>query len=323
MGLTNFPFGITSFGIPVLGGGSIPSTFGNYWFVDYDNGSDGFDGKSPAKAFKTVQKAVDSATTNNNDVICLSAYSNHALTKMLTVSKNRLHFVGVDGAGRMYGQGAKISLGVTTATTDVAVMLNTGVRNSFHNIKFSNDNTLAQCLSTVAEGGEYAMYSNCEFYRSTLLNGATSCELLLNGDSAQFYNCTFGSLADSVVGDIIHPCVRLAKGVAGTGLVTRDARFQDCQFWRNAGGTTCKFVYAAGGTDVERLLLFKNCEFIANNLGSTPAAAVGAGALQTSGKILLKNCTSMGCTILAQAAVGIYVDGAVPTFATSGVSVAA
>ena len=107
MGLTNFPNGITSMGMPVLGNG-IPATEGSVLFVDYGAGSDGVSKKanSISHAFKTIDKAYDTATTNKNDVICLVGSSTHTLTEMLTVAKNRVHFVGLDGGNRYYGQGA-------------------------------------------------------------------------------------------------------------------------------------------------------------------------------------------------------------------------
>ena len=62
----------------------------------------------------------------------------HPLTSMLTVAKNRVHFVGIDGSGgRLYGQNAKISMGVTIAATDVFAIKDTGVRNSYTNISKS------------------------------------------------------------------------------------------------------------------------------------------------------------------------------------------
>jgi hypothetical protein len=46
MGTTNFPGGVTSFGVPVLGGGyAVPATTGNYFFVDSNTGSNGNSGK--------------------------------------------------------------------------------------------------------------------------------------------------------------------------------------------------------------------------------------------------------------------------------------
>jgi hypothetical protein len=319
--LTNFPNGVTSFGVPLMGSG-IPVTNGTYFFVDYGNGSDGNDGLSMETPFKTVAFALEQCTTNKDDVICLMGSSTHTLTEMLDVSINRVHFVGVDGTfGRMYGQNAKISLGVTTAATDIATVQNTGIRNSFTNIKFVNSNTVTEGINCFAEGGEYTLFANCEFYKSTDLDVTTACEFLANGDSTQFVGCTFGSLADELSGAVIRPCVKATATLAGKKL--RDNVFIDCMFWRKSGNTANKMVYGANATDVERLLLFKNCTFISNKLGAaTPAAAVGFGAAQTQGTVLLQDCTSVDCTIMAQAAVGIYVSGAVPTFATTGVAVA-
>lgn len=309
-------------GIPVPGDG-IPASQGNYLFVDYGNGDDGVGLKSNTirRPFKTVAKALSLARTNKDDVIALIGSSTHTLTEMLDVSINRVHFVGVDCTGRHYGQNAKIQLGVTTAATDIATIQNTGVRNSFRNIKFINSNTVAQGIYCVAEGGEYSVYENCEFYKDTDLDVTGAAELLHNGDSAQFRNCTFGSLANIVADNVIRPCVLLSATLSGKKC--RDSYFENCMFWRKAGGTETQFVYGANATDVERLLMFNGCSFINNPLSAaTPAHAVGFGAAQTEGAVFLKNCSSVDCTIMVQAAVGIYVDGAVPTFATTGVSVA-
>jgi hypothetical protein len=259
--------------------------------------------------YTSLSAAYDAVTTNNNDVILLNAYSNHALTSMLTVSKNRVHFIGMDGGGRKYGSRTKVSLGVTTAATDIAVVKNTGIGNSFRNIKFANDNTKTESLAVFAEGGEYAYFENCEFYRSTLLDTATGCELLMNGDSSQFVNCTFGSLADAVVGNVIHPCVRLANGQVGSGLVTRDAMFKECNFWRRTGtgGTTTVHVYAAADADVERMVEFRDCNFVNAKLGAaTMAVAVGCAATLTQGYIYLTgNTSSCGAITKIGTATGI------------------
>lgn len=321
MSLTNFPNGISSFGVPVVGGG-LPATKGRYIFVDYGNGSDGNDGLSPETAVKTIAQAYSMATTNMDDVIALIGSSTHALTEMLTVAKNRVHFIGVDGTpGRMYGQNAKISIGVTTAATDIAAVKNTGVRNSFHNIKFISNNTVDEGLYAVAEGGEYALYTNCEFYKSTDLDETAAAELLHNGDSAQFLGCTFGSTANIIADDKIRPNVLLSATLSGKKC--RDSVFDSCLFLVKAAGTEAVRIYGANATDVERMLLVKDSVFLSNALGAaTPAHAVGFGAAQTQGSVILKNCTSVDHTVMAEAAVGIYVDGAVPTFGTSGVSVA-
>jgi len=292
---------------------------GTIYYVDYRSGADGNDGLSWAKAFRTYSKAVAMVTSNNNDVILIDGDSTVAETAMVTLSKNRVHTIGMNGALGHYGQGAKISVGVTTAATDIATIKNTGVRNTFTGIKVINENTVAEGLYGFAEGGEFTRFFNCEFYKSTDLDDAGASEFLHNGDSAMFYNCTFGSSAN-ITGNI-----RANVLVTATlsGKKCRDTYFENCIFLAKADDTDKVMVYGANATDVERLFLMKDCTFFNNPLAAgTPAHAVGFGAAQTQGAVILKNCTSVDCTVMAQAAVGIYVDGAVPTFATSGVSVA-
>jgi hypothetical protein len=323
MGLTNYPNGISSFGIPVMGGGGIPATPGKVFFVDYTKGADGNKGTDPSKPFKTVSKAYSMTTSNNDDVICLMGNASHVVTEMLTVSKSRVHFVGIDGTnGRFYGQNAKISMGVTTAATDIAALKNTGVRNSFTNIKFTSANTQANSIYTVVEGGEYAVYTNCEFYKETDLDVTGAAELVCNGDSPQFIGCTIGSNANAISGAIVRANVLLTKEIAGSGLVTRDALFKNCLFWKRAGNVANRFFYGANATDVERMLLIDNCVFFNTKLAAAlPAQCVAFGAEQTQGFCLIRNCTSINNTKLSTTT-GVYIDGAVPTYATSGISVA-
>jgi len=71
MGLTHFPHGISSFGVPQLGGGNlIPQTTGTYFFVD-DSGSNANDGKDPDHPFADLDYAIGQCTANVGDVIIL------------------------------------------------------------------------------------------------------------------------------------------------------------------------------------------------------------------------------------------------------------
>lgn len=320
MSLTNFPNGISSFGIPVFGG-TIPATPGTVFFVDYTLGSDSNTGKTVKKPFKTVSKALSMCTSNNDDVICLMGNASHVVTEMLTVSINRVHFVGIDGTnGRLYGQNAKISMGVTTAATDIGAVKNTGIRNSFTNIKFTSANTKDESLYTFVEGGEYTVFQNCEFYKSTDLDQTTASEFVQNGDSTQFFNCTFGSMADAQTGTTIRPSVRLTAGIAGSGKVSRDVYFRNCSFWKSAGHINGRHVYAANATDVERIMVFDNCIFANSKI----AAAVPAQCIETPsltvGQILVKDCSSINNTKLSTST-GVLITGAVPTYATTGIAI--
>ena len=320
--LTNFPNGVSSFGIQ-LPAGDLPATKGRYIFVDYGVGNDGNDGLSPDKAVKTISQAKSMLTTNNDDVVILTGSSTHVVTAMVDLTENRCHFVGMDASGgRMFGQNAKVSMGVTDAATDIAAVKNTGVRNTFTNIKFMNSNTKDESLYTFAEGGEYSKFTNCEFYKDSDLNETAAAEVLNNGDSAMWINCTFGSTANIIADDKIRPNMLLTATLSGKKC--RDNYIEGCLFFSKAGGTEHVAIYGANATDVERMFLVKDSVFYNNILSAaTPAHAVGFGFAQTEGAVILKNCTSVDHVVMAQAAMNIYVDGAVPTFATTGVSVAA
>jgi hypothetical protein len=71
MGVTNFPGGVSSFGIPMIGfpGMPIPRQNGLVFFVDSNNGNDANDGLSREKAFKTADYAVGKCTANRGDII--------------------------------------------------------------------------------------------------------------------------------------------------------------------------------------------------------------------------------------------------------------
>lgn len=64
--ITNFPSGVSSFGIPLYGDGGIANPFGTppALFVDTVNGSDGNGGGSPETAFQTMARAFEFAESN-------------------------------------------------------------------------------------------------------------------------------------------------------------------------------------------------------------------------------------------------------------------
>lgn len=324
MGGYGFPAsGPTFNGIPLLGG--IPTGLTKVLFVDYGNGSDSVSEKSnsASRPFKTIDKAYGLLTTNKNEGVALMGSSSHTLTSMLTVAKNRVHFFGYDPGGRMYGQNAKISLGVTSAATDIGTILNTGVRNSFYNIKFTNANTVAQGIYCFVEGGEYTVLDRCEIYKETDLDVTGAAELVMNGDSAQVINCLIGSTANAISGAIIRANVLMTAGIAGSGKVSRDVLFENCLFWKKASHVDNRFVYGANATDVERMLLIRNSVFFNTKLAAAlPAQCVAFGAEQSQGFCLIDNCTSINNTKLSTTT-GVYISGPVPTYATSGISVAA
>lgn len=71
MGLTNFPNGVSSFGMPVLGCGEETMTTGNIFFVDSGaaNAADGNAATSPDAPAATIDGCIAKCTANNGDII--------------------------------------------------------------------------------------------------------------------------------------------------------------------------------------------------------------------------------------------------------------
>jgi len=175
--------GLDSDGLPITTGNKyyvIPQADSNYvpFYEKYNTTySDGTE-----SVHTTIASAYSAVTSNRHDVIFLSANAAHAQTSMLDFSKNRFHMIGMSMRGGSLGMGARtrVTLGVTTAATDLAVMQNTGVGNTFSNIKFDSSNTKDESLYSVVEAGEYAIYRSCEIYKSTDLDvtGAAALRFL-------------------------------------------------------------------------------------------------------------------------------------------------
>lgn len=68
MTITRFPNGVSSFGMPVMGGG-VPITLGTYFFVSSVIGNNGYDGLSPDAPLATIDAAVNKCTASKSDVI--------------------------------------------------------------------------------------------------------------------------------------------------------------------------------------------------------------------------------------------------------------
>ena len=315
---------LTVGGVKVPGEG-IPVTSGKTFFVDFTLGSDGNNGESMEQPLKTCAQANTLTRTNKDDVVVLMGNSTHTLTAMLTISKNRVHWVGLDaGIGRRYGQNAKVSLGVTTAAADIATLQVTGVRNTFTNIKFLNSNTVTEGIYCVADGGEYTRFYGCEMFKSTDLDVTGAADLVCNGDSSHYERCYIGTTVSAISGAIIRPCVTFSRGLAASGKVARDVTFESCIFARKFGNTANRFLFGEEANAIERLCYVKECIFWGAKLSTAiPAQNVGFTNTQTDGDMLLHNCSSIRAATAMSTTTGVFVDSPVPTAATSGISVQA
>ena len=123
MSLTNFPNGISSFGVPQIGNsggspGEIPVTLlGKYYFVDSNNGSSGNSGLEPTKALDKITNALAKCTNDKNDVIIVLSGHTESLSgaSALNVNKSGVTIVGL-------GKGEKRpNLELQTAATTIAM----------------------------------------------------------------------------------------------------------------------------------------------------------------------------------------------------------
>lgn len=99
MGLTNFPNGVSSFGVPVLSG---PTVFGNVWFVDTTAAGNG-NGKSRGQAFTTMARAL--AAVGDNDAIYFKGVVREQLVAPLGVTG--VSIIGAVGGNVRDDDGAK------------------------------------------------------------------------------------------------------------------------------------------------------------------------------------------------------------------------
>lgn len=262
MGLTNFPHGITSFGVPVLPGvGGYPFT-GNAWFVKPASGADGNSGTSPDTAFKTLARALAMATANNNDVIYLIAESNTASgttdyqSSTLTWNKDLTHLVGVCSPSQ-FSQRARIAQ--TSTATGISPLVNI-TANGCYFANFSIFQGVADATSLVAcqVTGSRNVFQNVTFAgignATQVAAGAASLKLAAAQENI-FQHCMIGQ--DTISVD------QNCTGLSCTSSATRNT-FENCVFdsyISNAGFATVTI----GANGIDRTLSFNNCQFWAKS----------------------------------------------------------
>jgi hypothetical protein len=254
-------------GVPVFGGLGIPATYGKVYFVNPDTGNDGNSGLDMQHPLATIAAAYDLVTTNNDDVIVLSGYSAHPVTELLAVSKNRVHFVGLGLPSRASLQGTRITMAAGISAQ--CLMRNTGVRNSFTNIKFVMSSAETAVKYCVEEGGEGTLYSGCAIHVNAKLDDTATSDMLLSGDSCTFTNCTFGN--DNLTTSAARAVV-LVDGVTGGAASMKNCYFEDCIFQIASSEANALLFKVADTAAVTFGNVLKNCVFF--NIVHAGAGAV-------------------------------------------------
>lgn len=323
--MTTFADGVYQWGGTPVGAGSLPTTPGNVFFVNAATGVNAGSGKNINQPWQTFEYAYSQVVDNNDDVIALTGPTAHTLSAMVTMSKSRVHVIGLDGvnAGRRVSQ-QRVTLTATSGASNIGTILNLGTDNTFTNVLIDNASSVTEGLYAFVDGGVGTQMAYCRFAKTNKYDVAGASDLVLNGTRCQYVGCTVGSLTTPTSGAIIRAAILCTAAIAGVGLKCTDNIFEEGLVWRNCGNTAARLVYTAAATDIVNMLLFKTTGFI-NNLAAAalPAQAIGTGATLTTGAIVLDpNCYATNVTKVSTST-GVLVTGpAVAAAAGIGVNAA-
>ena len=326
MGITNFPHGISSFGVPIIGAGALFGRKSKTLFIAPASGSDNNSGKSAEKPLDTLSKAQSLATANFNDVVYFMSEGNAAAaasdyqSSALAWAKDGVHLIGVN-SGNHISQRSRIAQ-LSTAT-NVDDLFTVSANNCLvANISVYHGVDDATSKGAVHVSGQRNHFFNCHFggIGHDTMDTADNYSLKLSGSENLFEQCVIG--LDTI-----------ARGTAAnyemlfSGGATRNI-FRKCIIVTYAENATHLFLkIAANGID--RWNLFEDCIFINMPTGTASGTTMTeafdiTGGGSPDGLILLRNCTLVGATDWeANVESGkVLIDGAAPTNNTSGIAVA-
>lgn len=287
--MTTVSDGLYQYGGVPVGGMFTP---GRAIFVKPYSGSDANNGKSPAKAVKTLAQALSLATADKGDVVYLIAESNTAANTTdyqataLDWNKDGVHLIGI-GAAPMIGQRSRIAQLSTVKTIEDLFTV------SADNCLIANIEVYQGVASSTATSPRAMVVSgqrnhivNCQIsgIGDTSHDTAGARSLAVTGAENTFENCYIG--LDTVIRGT-------ATAEVTIGNIARTV-FKDCIFNTYTSSTTFKIVtYSAP----DRFVLFKDCVLSAINNITSAVAPTGALAAATSvnGQIMLHNTAVYGC----------------------------
>ena len=184
MGLTNFPHGVSSFGIPVLGsGGQVPTTTGTYFYVSSITGITVGAGTSPSSPCKTVQQAADKCTASKGDVIIVMPGHTEVLSAAgsITLSKIGVTLVGL-------GSGANKPTFTYSATAATIVVSAASV--TIDNIRLNMGTVIDAVVQGIDLSAADVTIKNVDVSMSSASFQATSCIITdANCGNLKIENC--------------------------------------------------------------------------------------------------------------------------------------
>jgi len=247
MGLTHFPNGITSYGVPITGSARFASPWATHRFVDGDNGSDANNGLTPEEAKATIQGAV--TASSYQDVIYIRPKTYTLGTGFARYTEDVSVTLGGSGGSGATATNANISLIGITQRIHPSDFL--GVRWKYTTatpLTVDAPGLHIENIGFFVEDATYAINLRC--------NGATRTQEGTTGFS--IYNC-------AIKGD----GALYANG--GNEIQIINCRFQ-AKYDGTMGG-----INLVGSSNAVARPIIKNCDFIGGN-GNAMATAPIVGA---------------------------------------------
>jgi len=266
MSLTRFPNGLSSFGMPVLGNGSLTTT-GNVFFVHNSTGSDGNSGEDPDHPFSTLDYAVGKCTADKGDIIILMPGSNESVTSTIAVDVAGISIVGL-------GHGARRPR-LTQGTSSSDNVMEVSVSSIYiENIYFVGSTTGTNEVFIDVAGDDFTCY-NCRFDQNTKnLNAVT---IATGGqDDVTFDGCKFYGVAAG------------ANGAIWTEGSLSRLTIRNCYF-NYEGSAGCDDAVIAISTGSVAGALIENCRTVGLVNGEDWLLVSGAGS-----QGLVANCYAEG-----------------------------
>jgi len=213
------------------------------------------------RVFLTLNEAYDASTENRGDSIFMSASTTHSLSAGITWSKSRINVIGLDGGGRSIQQGTKVDY--TGDGNYAATISITGTRNSFRNLKVTNNGTHANSIAAIIDAGEGTLIENCSVQKLTDLDQTTVADFICRSDSATYTNIEFG------FDTLVQTAARNTFWVDGVTKM-KNLRMKDCRFI-SACTSASKIHFKCAANSFLFTNIVENCMFI-NSINGTQAA---------------------------------------------------
>jgi hypothetical protein len=279
MSLTAFPYGVSSFGVPIIGDAPLIPYGGNVWFVDGTNGSDGNNGKSLKSPVATVQKAVDLAAAGDaiyvmpKDMGVDGEPGSYAETIIIPATKDRLTIMGVSHGRTQCGlpqiKKGSGSTALLTIRAQGCLIANLGINGASATgggILLDDDGSTKSAAGTTIIG---CHFKNCK--GSTATDAATGGAIQWASTGGAWQVLIKGNRFYKNVGDIV---------LIGTSAsVPQDVVIEDNIFSGPAANVDCH-LYLAGGSGMNGVIIRNN------DFPCFPAIAAGSN---------VKNLALTGC----------------------------